>query len=79
MWNPGQFSEDSRLNIAWYRLLIFMLIGEMFLKLVIALILLSYHNNKEVQSMNIFGYSVVLSGDPSNNLITHYLESVFRG
>lgn len=55
-----------------------MLIGEMFLKTIIALILLSYRNNKDVESMNIFGYSVVLSGDSSGNIITHYLESVFR-
>lgn len=55
-----------------------MLIGEMFLKLVIALILLSYRNNKEVESMNICGYSVVLSSDSTGNAITNYLEMVFR-
>jgi len=55
-----------------------MLVGEMFLKLIIALILLSYRNNKDVESMNIFGYSVVLSSDSAGNIITNYLETVFR-
>lgn len=78
IWSPSRFGHDSQLNSAWYKLIVLMLVGEIFLKLVIALILLSYRNNKEVESMNIFGYSVVLSSDSSGNLITNYLETIFR-
>lgn len=66
------------MNTPWYRLMVFLVVGEMFLKLVIALILVSYRNNKDVESINLCGYTVSLSGDPSNNLITLCLENAFR-
>ena len=46
LWSPGAFGHDSKLNSAWYKLIVLMLLGEIFLKVVIALILLSYRNNK---------------------------------